>query len=309
MQVTFGVHWWRFSTAVTDVDEVLDSLAGVSGGNFGPVEHRGAFNQPRRFLHTSGASVYFGSSVEGQPIVVEVPGEACEQLSADDLALWCGNLRDSRVTRVDVAADVEPASEARARLIEMRDVFRKGQCETRIPSTSTRFYENDQPGEEGCTLYVGSTQSECMNRTYDRRGPLRSEWQWKPEHPIVRASIPEALQRSGVAALWRSLASRCVWPMKWYRDLLEGRCADIAHAPARPDDLAKTVDAIIEQLGPSLAALQLLGVGMDDLAKMPAKPNAEQVRKWESWCEQAPGLGYDPSKLKAKVKTWRRRSK
>ena len=308
MEARFGVHWWRFSTATADVDEVLDSITGVSGGDFGPSESRGAFNQPRRFLHTSGASVYFGSSVESQPIVIEVPGQACEQLPADHLALWCGNLRDSRVTRVDLAADVEPASEATARLLEMRDTFRKGQCETRIPKTSTHFIESDSPGE-GRTLYVGSTQSECMQRAYDKRGPLRCEWQWKPDHPVVRASIPEALQRSGVAALWRSVASRCVWPMQWYRDLLEGRCADIAHAPARPDDLAKTVDAIIEQLGPSLAMLQLLGVKMDHLCRMPEKPNAEQVRKWESWCEQAPALGYDPSKLKAKVKKWRRRSK
>ena len=89
MEARFGVHWWRFSTATADVDEVLDSITGVSGGDFGPSESRGAFNQPRRFLHTSGASVYFGSSVESQPIVIEVPGfqpinnREAEQFTAD----------------------------------------------------------------------------------------------------------------------------------------------------------------------------------------------------------------------------------
>lgn len=307
MEVRFGVHWWRFGTDVADVDQVLDSITGVSGGDFGPVEPRGAYNQPTRYLHTSGAAVYFGSQVQGQPIVVDVPGEACEQLAADDLSTWAGNL-GGRVTRCDVAADLEPAGEARARLLELRDTFRRGLCDTRIPHTSTRFYESDQPGE-GCTLYVGSMQSECMLRAYDRRGPLRLEWQWKPQERIVRACVGEALERYGAAGIWRKLGDRCVWPLPWYRELMAGRCAEIATAPTRPDVLAKTIAAIRDQLGPTIAGLRLLGLTIDDLAKMPGKPNAEQVRKFEAFCEQAPELGYDPRRLRAEVKRWRRKSK
>ena len=308
MQVAYGVHWWRFGTDVQDVDEVLDSIAGVSGGEFGPVEQRGAYNQPSRFLHTSGAAVYFGSSVPGQPIVVDVPGEACEQLVAADLHTWASNLR-GRVTRCDVAADLEPAGEARGRLLDMRDTFRRGLCDTRIPSKSTRFYENDAPGEEGCTLYVGSVQSECMLRAYDRRGPLRLEWQWKPAEPIVRTCVPGALERYGAAGIWRKLGERCVWPLPWYKQLLAGDCAEIEKAPTRPDDLAKMIAALREQFGAQFWALGCLGVGSDDLAVRPIKPNAEQVRKWEAFCEQAPDLGYDPGPLRAEIKRWRRKSR
>jgi hypothetical protein len=304
MQAAFASHWFRFSTEVQDVDDVLDSIAGVSGGDFGPVEHRGMFNQPMRFLHDTGAAVYFGSKRD-QPIVVEVPGEACELVTTDALATWAGNV-NGRVTRIDVAADLEPAGAARKRLVEMRETFRKGQCVTRIPKTSTRFYENDTPGEEGCTLYVGSTSSDVMLRAYDRRGPLRIEWQWKPSDREVRATLPSVLQRYGPAGMWRHLGASCVWPCTWYQQLLKGECADIVHAPKRPDDLARTMAAIIEQLGPTLGAMQLAGVHLGELAVVPKKPNAEQVRKWAAWVAQARDLGYDPSRLDAKVKRCRR---
>jgi hypothetical protein len=304
MQVTFGQHWYTFSTEVRAVDDVLDSIAGVSGGDFGPVEHRGMFNQPMRFLHTTGTEVYFGSKREEQPIVVNVPGAACELVPSEELALWAENVQ-GRVSRVDLAADLEPASHARRRLLEMRKIFRKGDCETRIPKTSTHFLESDKPGD-GCTLYVGSTKSDLLLRAYDRRGPLRIEWQWKPSDRRVRETVAATLRHYGVAALWRALGQSCVWPMRWYQDVLKGKCADIANAATKPNDLARTMAAIMEQLGPTLAALQLAGVGLGELACMPTKPNAEQLRKWEAWVAQAPELGYDPKGLEAEVSRWRR---
>jgi hypothetical protein len=303
MQAAFASHWFRFSTEVRDVDQVLDSIAGVSGGDFGPVEHRGMFNQPMRFLHDTGASVYFGS-VRDQPIVVDVPGEACELVSSDALGMWAENV-GGRVTRIDVAADLEPASHARRRLIEMRKLFRKGQCETRIPKTSTRFYESDVPGD-GCTLYIGSTSSDVMCRAYDRRGPLRIEWQWKPSDREVRSSLPSTLLKYGPSGMWRRLGHACVWPCTWYQQLLRGECADVVSGPRKPDDLARTMAAVSEQMGATLAGLLLAGVNLGELAVMPRKPNAEQVRKFAAWVAQARDLGYDPAKLDAEVKRWRR---
>ena len=305
VQVTFGQHWYTFSTPLRDVDQVLDSIVGVSGGDFRPVEPRGMFNNPMRYLHTTGAAVYFGSKRDEQPIVVNVPGEACELVTCEELAIWSENV-DGRASRVDVAADIEPASHARRRLLELRKIFRQGKCETRIPKTSTRFYENDAPGDEGCTLYVGSSQSDLMFRAYDRRGPLRIELQWKPSSREVRELVPASLRKYGAAAMWRSLAQACIWPMPWYQDVLKGQCADIARAPSKPNDLAKVMESIIGQLGPTLAALQLAGVGLGELAWMPEKPNAEQVRKWEAWLAQAPALGYDPRRLAERVKQWRK---
>jgi hypothetical protein len=304
MQAAFATHWFRFSTAEQDVDHVLDSIAGVSGGDFGPVEQRGRFNQPMRFLHTTGTAVYFGSKKDAQPIVVDVPGEACELVSVHDLSTWAENVK-GRVSRIDLAVDVEPASDARRRLLEMHDEFRKGACDTRIPKTSNLLIQSDQPGD-GWTLYVGSRQSDTMCRVYDRRGPLRVEWEFKPSNVQVRESLPSTLRRFGAAGLWRGVAQACIWPMPWYQDVLKGQCADIARCPTKPNDLARTMSAILEQLGPTLAALQLAGVGLGELACMPTKPNAEQLRKWEAWVAQAPDLGYDPKLLEAEVSRWRR---
>ncbi len=262
------------------------------------------FNQPMRFLHDSGASVYFGSKRE-QPIVVEVPGETCERMTSEALATWAENV-EGRVTRLDVAADVEPASLARRRLLELRETFRKGKCETRIPRTSTRFYENDKPGEEGCTLYVGSSNSRLMQRAYDVRGPLRLEWQFKPDDRLVGRAVPECLRKFGPAAMWRRLADVCIWPMGWYQQLLKGERADLVKGPGKSDDLARTMSAITEQLGPTLAGLQFAGVDLNQLCAFPNKPNAQQVRRFASWCSQARDLGYDPTRLEAEVKRCRK---
>jgi hypothetical protein len=146
-----------------------------------------------------------------------------------------------------------------------------------------------------------------MLRAYDRRGPLRLEWQFKPKHRFIRQAVPDALERYGAAGLWRNLAHQCIWPMTWYQDLLRGKCADIASAPSRPDDLRRTLDAMVEQLGATFGALQLLGIEIGDLAHFPKKPNREQMIRWEQWIVQAPELGYDPSALAYQVKKCRKR--
>jgi hypothetical protein len=196
--------------------------------------------------------------------------------------------------------------EARSRLLEMRKIFRSGHCDTRIPATSTSFYESDKPGD-GCTLYVGSTKSDCMLRAYDRRGPLRLEWQWKPQYVDVREDVPNALEKYGAAGLWRKLGKRCIWPMTWYQDVLTGKCADIAAAPAKPDDLAKTMMSISEQLGPVLWGLQAIGVELRELVRHPPEWNRQQIIRFEQWCAQAPDLGYDSKRLRAEVEGCRRR--
>jgi len=263
-----------------------------------------AFNQPRRFLHSSGAAVYFGSRHESQPIVFDAPGESCELLGASQLVKMAQVL-GGRVSRVDVAADVEPAELARRRISQMRRELLRGRCETRIPTDSMDLVKSDRPGE-GWTLYVGSRSSECFLRAYDRRGPLRLEWEFKPLRS-VRAAVPDAIARYGASGLWRQLATRCIWPMPWYREVLEGACTDLQHEAAGPDDLTRWMAAIVKQIGPNLAALALAGIPLTELAVMPVKPNAQQLRRWDQWCVQARELGYDPVKLEREVKRWRRR--
>src|SRR5688572_5314062 len=118
MQVTFGAHWLRYSTPVEDLDAVCDAMP----GQFSEVQQRGGFNQPSRMTHETGATVYFGHEQRGQPIVVDVPGEACERVELGQLVDWCAAV-GGRVTRLDLAADVEPPEQARTRLLDMRRKF------------------------------------------------------------------------------------------------------------------------------------------------------------------------------------------
>jgi hypothetical protein len=305
VRATFGIHWFRSPTPEKDVDRVLDVVCQVMGGDFGPSEPRGGFNQPGRFVHTTGAGVYFGREDRGQPIVLDVPGEACEQVTHEQLAAVVPELH-GWVTRCDVACDVEPADVATNRLLQMRRAFKRGQCITRIPPTSCRLYVDDDPAG-GRTLYVGKPSSDLLIRAYDRRGPLRIEHEWKPSHIDVRDSVANSLRRHGPAGVWRRLAGRCIWPMPWFRELLKGECADEVSAPVAAADLENFITQVGAQLGASLFAFHLLGGTLDQLIRRPAKPNAQQVRRWQAWVAQAPDLGYDPTELRAEVERCRKR--
>ena len=292
MEATFGLHWWRFVTGIRDPDEVAAGIVGVSGGEFGSPERRGGYNHPLRMVHDSGAALYFGSHVESQPIVVDVSGESCDRLSSFDLAAWAKN-NDGAVTRVDLACDITPIEEARPKLLQLRRAFAAGKCTTRIPATSHNFNVDKRPGE-GNMLTIGSRSSEAYLRCYDRRGPLRMEWEWKPTDDNLRLAIPNALTKRGPADLWRTIARKCVFPIDWCQQLYDGPTVDIHAEPRRMAEFLSALAAFQKQHGEQLATFMACGVLIDELAVPAEHPSGEQKRRRRQFAKEAAEAGYEP---------------
>lgn len=292
-QVSCGLHWYTF-TAGRDHDRVMDAL----GGGFSQVEKRGGFGHPMRYVHESGAEVYCGSDREDQPVVVNCPGEVCEGWAAQAVG-WSMALA-AAVTRIDVAVDLGPAEVARRRLVEMVRAWKRGQVKTAMARTSHDLHKSDAV-DGGWTAYFGGKQSAMRLRAYDRRGPLRLEWQFRPERD-VGVLIPEVVSRHGVAAVWRACAQSTVFPMVWYRELLEGPTADWKPAVEEASELAEVLESIREQMGVTLWGLKLLGLSLDDLAVEPEKPRGRVFVKMTRWTEQAAAMGYDGEALKRELR-------
>jgi hypothetical protein len=135
LKTAVGIHWWTFSTPC-EVEGVLDVLGGVCS----ETEYVGGFGHPMHVVHESGARVYFGSKVEGQPVVVNAPGEACE-VAAEQLVRAAADL-EGRVTRMDTAVDVGPAGLARRRISEMHRAWVRGKVKTRMAPGSHDLYKS-----------------------------------------------------------------------------------------------------------------------------------------------------------------------
>lgn len=289
-QITCGTHWLTF-TAGDRVDRVL----ALVGGGFSELERRGGFGHPARYVHESGASVYVGSPREEQPVVVNVPGETCEA--------WAGHFRGvaeevgGTVTRIDLAVDVDPAYRARRRLVEMRRAWLRGKVQTAMDSRSHEWMQN----EEGATAYFGGRQSEARLRCYDRRGPLRLEWQWRPQKELGR-HVPQMVRSWGEPAMWRSLSQRAVWPMAWYHELLDGETAEWGKVKDCETDLVEAVASLRKQFGTSFWAFLVMGMRLEDLAVEPESPRGEVVRKLLRFAKQGRGMGYDGERLESEIR-------
>lgn len=237
MEVIHSVHWLRYSVPSTDFKAACGPLEARIGQFDQPIG-RGGFNQPSRSCHDSGVAIYHGSSYDDQPIVVDCPGEACERLGHEVLAESCVET-GGRVSRLDVAADVLPESSATPRLIEMRDLFRKGICTTLVRS-GCQWHESDGVGE-GRTLYIGSRASECFMRAYDKRGPLRIEYELKPKDKTLRRFIASSLVKQGPASLWRGAAQLCVFEVEWFKKLMSGDAVEIQRRAASRSEIEESI--------------------------------------------------------------------
>lgn len=296
MKAATGIHWWTFSTPV-EVEGVLDVL----GGSHTPPEFVGGFGHPQHVVHETGAKVYFGSKDEKARVVVHASGEVCEQ-AAGELVTAADSL-GGRVTRLDLAADLEPADLAARRLREMRRAWKRGQVKTRMAKSSHDWYQSEAE-DGGITAYFGSRKSALYLRAYNRRGPLRLEWQWRPDKS-VGAAIPDMVLRVGVATMWRSLSASAVFPMPWYEELLNGDRVEFVQAETSELGLLKAIEQIRVQLGTSLWALELLGVPFGDLAVRPERPRAQLAAKLDQWSRDADKVGYNGEKLRAELERCR----
>lgn len=303
-----GGHWLRFTVPPGSLERVLETM----GGRHGDVESLRAYGQPRRIVHETGAVVYFGSDREDQPEVVDLPGEVCEREFDTGLA-WCHQL-GGNVTRVDLANDVGPDERSRGRLLEMIEAFEQKRVETlmrqgrREDGSSLHVIDSRRPGE-GMTAYFGGRTADLRLRVYDRRGPLRLEFEWHPPKP-ARPHVPIMLLEQGPGGVWRSLARSHVWPMAWYMQLLDG---DRVELPPLDDEAVTTLQAAWDQLrdgfGYTFQAFDLLGLTMADLAKpFPEKLRGRDAKKFLGWAREAPA-GYDGAKLRVEVEKRLKRSR
>ena len=259
----------------------------------------GAFGQPRSLTHESGARVFFGSPRPEQPVVVNVPGEVCDDWSKE-ATTWARDLH-ATVTRLDLAADLGPSDKARGRLLQMRRAWLRRQVETRMAPTSHQFLKDEGP-DQGCTCYFGGKTSDLQLRAYDRRGPLRLEFQFRPDRQVGRV-LPGIIESQGVASMWRSLAYACVFPMDWYQALLKGRTLELRREVREATALEESIEQFRQQLGSTIWAYQQLGITLADLARAPEAPmRGDLAVKLLRWAKEGSSLGYDGAKLAAEVK-------
>lgn len=289
-----GNHWRTFVT-----DGSVEDVRSVMGGGWGEPEDVGGYGHPRSIAHESGSRVYFGAKSAGQPVCVNMPGQACETWGAEGLE-WCERLA-GRTTRYDAALDLEPAELARRRLVESVRAWKRGQVETSLRRGSHMLIRSDKP-EDGWTAYYGGKTSELQLRMYDRRGPLRIEFQIRPNKELK--PIFTILERKwGPAGIWRSFAMRIRFPMPWYQQLLDGDVAELPAAVRRePPEIEQVIDHLNLQYGFKLWMMKVVGLDLNaELGQQPMKLDRDQRAKALRWAREADEAGYDGAALRKLV--------
>lgn len=292
VEVSHRIHWLRYSLRC-DYRAVRDSI----GGEWSEPVERPAYNQPRHVLHETGARLYYGSEFEHQPNVLDVAGEVCDGYA--EFFRHKGAELGGRLTRFDVAADVEPEQLARRRLRQMVSEYRRGKCETRMrqgPKGSCKLVQSDAPGD-GWTAYFGRPTSEVYIRAYDKRGPLRIEFQIAPQGRQERGILAQAVATADVPKLWRTYATRCIWPNDWYRQLVAGDVVELDSPDVLPSTFRDVLAAIQDQYGETLWALDKMGVSVAELLREPDPLTRTKKMRFKRLAEGANKAGYDGDEL------------
>lgn len=267
------VHWLRCSFR-----ERLDDLEAWDAENW---SHLGVTRNPFDLKiareHVTGARLFSADNRDYE--VLDVPGAVCERV---DDRFWLDEVAipfKGAITRLDLAVDVH-VDAPRKEMLKMRHAFRAGDCETKIQELEEHRSYGDG---KGFTWYFGGRSSELRLRVYDRRGPLRLEFQWTPcdRDQLLAEAVARDLD-----ACWRMFASKIVFPLEWYRQLLNG---DVLHV--EPDGRAVewegAAQALRDQWGATIHALRLLGVSIESL-ELPVKNVSRHVRsKFRRWATQA----------------------
>ena len=288
VEASCGIHWLTGSTRASLLD--VQSVCGRLSKAEGP----GGFGHPMKRYHESGMKVYCGSESPDHPLVIEAPGEVCETWGPQ-IAGYLAQL-GARCTRVDLAMDVEPAELARGRLLGLYQSWRRGDVETRIRRSSLSINKN----EEGMTVYFDRRGCELFLRAYDKRGPLRVEFEWRPQGG-AREIIPDLLVQKGPAQLWRRCASRVEFKADWYRQLARGDFDEVP-APERTESaLNEAMYHLYKQQGLSLWMFGLIGFNLQDLQRVPDVLTGPQERKFRSWLDAHEKAGNDVTHARAEL--------
>jgi hypothetical protein len=137
------------------------------------------------YFHSATVGGIFVAWGDTRPdVLVNVPGEVCEELSISGLVALSVLTGLEPTSRLDVAWDAE------CLVPEMfAEAFEAGDVVTRIqrpvnPDTGRIKGIERHSNHEGDTVYLGSRTSERFLRVYDRRGPTRVELELKERRAV-----------------------------------------------------------------------------------------------------------------------------
>jgi hypothetical protein len=161
--------------------------------------------------------------------------------------------------------------------------------------------------DDGWTCYFGGKFSALRLRVYDRRGPLRLEFQYRP-HKQMGHQLPDLLlQVDGPGEMWRTLARKVEFKVPWYQRLLVGHCRELTIDARTESTFLEALEHLRKQFGVTLWAALVAGYDLDDLVRDPERLRGQEAAKLLSWARQCDRIGYDGAALKREVKDrWQR---
>ena len=265
------LHWITASFKGTAEEVISQDLDAWTG----PLNRGLRFFGTHSWEHEGGGVLYFRPGESG--CILNVPGEALD-LGGDWVSLIA--MLGGKITRVDVAVDLGPCDQARERMLQMHSEWMGERVETEIRTFSE---QRSYGAGEGFTWYFGGKAAALRLRVYDRRGPLRLEFQWRPDdrNRLVSSMLGEP------ARLWRMMAERIVFRLPWYEKLLRGESAEF-DMPKPETDYERAALALKDQWGEALWAFMLLGMTADSFVAPPFdRLRSSTKSKFKRWAFQA----------------------
>lgn len=213
------VHWLRGGTWA-GLDGVVERLAEATGGGDVEVHGWGRFMYRQHYQLVLGMAVYFDPVADNMPpVLVDIPGTACEALGLAELRALHVAL-GLQLTRADLAFDdvgFTPRDAA--------EWVREGNVRCR--SQKRKFIEDLGGKGDGETLTLGSRSSSRFLRIYDGRGFTRVELELKEEAARGFGAI--------LAAELDGFASSALGVLRDFVDFVDAeQDANVSRAPLLP---------------------------------------------------------------------------
>lgn len=271
------LHWLTFTTGDF---ELLSRCPGW-------LEEREskAFFRERMVPHETKATRHYNCEHDSTD-VVNCTGDVCEGHSG----YWASVAAEAggRISRIDIAVDVD-LPDVRREMLKLRRFWFAKKVDTKIQT----FEEHRSYREgSGFTWYFGGRESEMRLRVYDRRGPLRLEFQWRPED---REHLLAQIALQHLDLTWRRCAEKIIFPVKWYFDLLKGNSLQFTSPVKSQPSVDRAAMVLQEQYGVTLWALRRLGIEPESLERPPA--DKRQRAKVRQWLVERAEQGFDVSHL------------
>jgi DNA relaxase NicK len=223
--MTTGVHWYRGTTVLLDLVDVLGTLTDAWGTEVVPLGH-GRYGYQDGY-QVGEVFVWHHPERSDMGVCVEVEGKGCEILGGTELA-WIHRTLGLKSSRIDVAMDGVPFTPA-----QLRDAWQAGDVRSRAKVTP-RAREDRRwrkcewhSNNEGDTFEMGSRSSTQYARCYDRLGPVRFEMEWKHE---TAARVADEI----LGAIWdetHDIAARVLGWVRRFVDFVDASSS--AHASRR----------------------------------------------------------------------------